>query len=83
MNLSDLYRLVPGLLKLPSVVYFHDNQLPHVDPRQTPLDFVNLNTAAAASEIWFNSLYHLRMFLAHASRAGEKTSGSGRADPAA
>src|SRR5215510_654939 len=23
MNLSDLYRLVPGLLQLPSVVYFH------------------------------------------------------------
>jgi hypothetical protein len=68
MNLSDLYRLVPGLLKLPSVVYFHDNQLPHVDAsRETPLDFVNLNTAAAASEIWFNSLYHLRTFLARAS----------------
>ena len=68
MNLSDLYRLAPGLLQLPSVVYFHENQLPEVDAdRETPLDFVNLNTAAAATEIWFNSLYHLRMFLARAS----------------
>jgi uncharacterized protein DUF3524 len=68
MNLSDLYRLAPGLLQLPSVVYFHENQLPEVDAdRETTLDFVNLNTAAAATEIWFNSLYHLRMFLARAS----------------
>src|SRR5438552_7957850 len=29
MNLADLYRLVPALLKKPSVVYFHENQLPH------------------------------------------------------
>src|SRR5258707_205109 len=29
MNLADLYPLMPTLLKKPSVVYFHDNQLPH------------------------------------------------------
>src|SRR5665213_3991765 len=28
MNLSSLYRLVPALARQPSVVYFHDNQLP-------------------------------------------------------
>ncbi len=67
MNLADLYRLMPALLKKPSVVYFHSDQLP--DPNatsQTPFDLVNLNTAAAASEIWFNSLFHLRSFLARA-----------------
>jgi hypothetical protein len=67
LNLSDLYRLMPGLLKKPSVVYFHSDQLP--DPAatsQTPLDLVNLNTAAAATEIWFNSMFHLRSFLARA-----------------
>jgi hypothetical protein len=67
LNLSDLYRLMPALLKKPSVVYFHSDQLP--DPAavaQTPLDLVNLNTAAAASEIWFNSMFHLRSFLARA-----------------
>jgi hypothetical protein len=63
LNLSDLYRLVPGLLKKPAVVYFHANQLPPPQARQEgPLDLVNLNTAAAATEIWFNSMYHLRSF---------------------
>ena len=68
MNLADLFRLVPALLKKPSVVYFHSNQLPEPDAEQdSPLDLVNLNTAVAASEIWFNSLFHLRSFLAKAS----------------
>src|SRR3954467_31267 len=67
LNLADLYRLHPELIKKPSVVYFHNNQLPADDQREGPLDLVNLNTALAASEIWFNSLYHLRSFLARAS----------------
>src|SRR4051794_22317199 len=68
MNLADLYRLVPALLKKPSVVYFHNNQLPEPDATtESSLDLVNLNTATAATEIWFNSLYHLRTFLAKAS----------------
>lgn len=73
MNLADLFRLVPPLSKKPSVVYFHSNQLP--DPtsrRETPLDLVNLNTATAAGEIWFNSLFHLRTFLSRASALVEK-----------
>jgi hypothetical protein len=75
LNLSDLYRLMPALLKKPSVVYFHSDQLP--DPNataQTPLDLVNLNTAAAASEIWFNSMFHLRSFLARAGALVKKHS---------
>ncbi|HTL28251.1 MAG TPA: DUF3524 domain-containing protein [Tepidisphaeraceae bacterium] len=68
MNLSDLYRFMPNLLKVPSVVYFHDNQLPPVESKiDGPLDLINLNTAAAATEIWFNSLYHLKTFLGKAS----------------
>lgn len=73
MNLADLFRLVPALSRKPSVVYFHSNQLP--DPtsrRDTPLDLVNLNTATAAGEIWFNSLFHLRTFLAKATALVEK-----------
>jgi hypothetical protein len=67
LNLADLFRLVPALAKKPSVVYFHDNQLPHVNATANqPLDFVNLNTAAAATEIWFNSSFHLKNFLARA-----------------
>ncbi len=63
MNLANLYRLVPPLLNKPSVVYFHDNQLPEEDDEnEGPLTLINLNTAAAATEIWFNSAYHMRTF---------------------
>jgi len=68
MNLADLYRLMPQLMKKPSVVYFHDNQLPHPSSTSdSPLEMANLNTATAATEIWFNSMFHLRDFLARAS----------------
>jgi hypothetical protein len=67
MNLSNLVRLVPELAKRPSVVYFHDNQLPEVgSTREGPFDLINLTTAHTATEIWFNSTYHLRTFLARA-----------------
>jgi hypothetical protein len=89
MNLASLYRLVPALATPPSVVYFHDNQLPDpqriaTKPRPTrgsigskgqlvvapppdaSLELVNLNTATAATEIWFNSVYHLKTFLGRA-----------------
>src|SRR3954470_20528875 len=67
LNLADLYRFVPALLSKPAVVYFHSNQLPEVNATtESPLDLVNLNTAAAATEIWFNSLFHLRSFMARA-----------------
>jgi hypothetical protein len=65
MNLADLYRLVPELASRPSVVYFHENSLPPMNaPEGVPHELVNLNTAMAASEIWFNSLFHQTTFLA-------------------
>ena len=68
LNLADLYRLMPTLVRKPSVVYFHSNQLPHPSVKSdNPLNVANLNTAAAAHEIWFNSLYHLRDFFTRAS----------------
>src|SRR5207247_9942569 len=61
MNLQDLFRFVPELEKKPSVVYFHDNQLPPEGYRaELPTQLVNLGTANVATEIWFNSLYPLR-----------------------
>jgi hypothetical protein len=66
LNLADLYRFIPDLTKKPSVVYFHSNQLPPEDGPETALDLVNLNTAMASTEIWFNSIYHLRTFLSRA-----------------
>jgi len=71
LNLADFFRLRPDLGRRPSVVYFHDNQLPEVNAAAEqgdgPTDLVNLNSATAASEIWFNSLYNLRTFLSRAS----------------
>src|SRR5438045_2989455 len=78
LNLADLYRLMPNLLKKPSVVYFHSNQLPHPSVQSdNPLDMANMNTGAAATEIWFNSLYHLRDFLSRAAALVEARLSSG------
>ena len=73
MNLADLLRMVPDLTSKPSVVYFHDNQLPAEGMRaESPLHLVNLTTANAATEIWFNSLYHLKTFLRKATSLVDK-----------
>jgi hypothetical protein len=67
LNLASLYQLMPPLSGKPSVVYFHENQLPEVGTNtDSPLDMVNLNTASTANEIWFNSEWHRRTFLARA-----------------
>ncbi|MCY2951434.1 MAG: DUF3524 domain-containing protein [Planctomycetota bacterium] len=67
MNLADLLRFVPELATKPSVVYFHDNQLPPIGSTpDNPLQVVNISTAAAATEVWFNSHYHKRTFLRRA-----------------
>ena len=67
INLPELYQLCPEIGGKPTVVYFHDNQLP-VPGRgvERPVDHVNMLTAVEASEIWFNSLHHLRTFTGRA-----------------
>jgi hypothetical protein len=73
INLADLFRLVPALAKKPAVVYFHSNQLPEIGVRtEGPNDLVNLNTAAAATELWFNSIYHLKRFVGKAASMVER-----------
>lgn len=66
MNLSSLFRMIPALAKQPSVVYFHSNELPNPGADGGSLELVNLNTAAAATEIWFNSPFHLESFVKRA-----------------
>jgi hypothetical protein len=72
LNLGDLYRLVPALSGKPSVAYFHTNFLPAAgaidesDPDMAAAAaavIANLSTAAAANELWFNSIYHHKTFL--------------------
>jgi len=72
LNLADLYRLIPSFAGKPSVVYFHENQLPipgtleDITAPAAPAILANLSTAAAAHELWFNSLYHQNLFLERA-----------------
>jgi hypothetical protein len=70
MNMAEFLRLRRELSHKPSVVYFHDNQLPELDREEDyecETDLVNLNSATAASEVWFNSVFNLRSFLSRAS----------------
>jgi hypothetical protein len=64
LNLPDLQRIVPWLARVPAVVYFHENQLPTAERvTGSPLELVNLNSAMAASEAWFNSQWHQDQFV--------------------
>jgi hypothetical protein len=76
LNLADLIRLVPALQDKPSVVYFHNNQLPDPDGPEMHAthDLVNLNTAQAATELWFNSEFHMNLFAYRAAAMVEKHS---------
>jgi hypothetical protein len=68
LNLADFTRLLPDLAQKPSVVYFHANQLPDPPPgRITARDVVNLATAQVATELWFNTAYHMDNFAHRAS----------------
>lgn len=73
MNLTSLFELMPQIARKPTVVYFHDNQLPDVHTNtDAPLDLVNLSTARAATETWFNSAWHQKAFLARATSVLER-----------
>jgi len=85
MNLTDLIRRVPKVGRRPSVVYFHSNQLPHSDAEEhtEPWRSVNLSTALSATEIWFNSTYHLEHFLPLAKASIARTPELARHSPMA
>jgi hypothetical protein len=74
LNLADLIRLLPYLDDKPSVVYFHSNQLPDPDggENQAANELVNLNTAQAAMELWFNSEFHINLFAYRAAAIVER-----------
>src|SRR5204862_2134695 len=73
LNLADLFQRVPTLARKPSIVYFHSNQLPDPWSYQSGRhDLVNLNTASAATEIWFNSRFHLNDFQKRAAALVER-----------
>ena len=57
----------PAARALPSVAYFHENQLTYPvrfdEPRDRHFAFTNLTTALAATGVWFNSRFHRETFL--------------------
>jgi glycosyltransferase involved in cell wall biosynthesis len=68
LNLAEFLSLTSEVAqKLPSVVYFHENQLTYPvrieDERDYQFVMTNITTALAANEVWFNSAFHRDSFL--------------------
>lgn len=64
LNLAEFISLLPRALRgLPSVAYFHENQLvypsEHPEPRDVHFAFTNWTTACCADAVWYNSAYNL------------------------
>lgn len=69
LNLAEFLGLAPvGIRNLPSVVYFHENQLTYPVRFESERDYqfamTNMTTALAADAVWFNSAFHRDSFLA-------------------
>lgn len=66
LSLQDFISNLPEIGRTPSVLYCHENYLPPEGQASTGVAVANLNSATSADEVWFNSVYHLRTFLARA-----------------
>lgn len=67
LNLAEFLGVAPrGLRGLPSVVYFHENQLAYPnqsdEPRDVHFAFTQWASAVSANEIWFNSRHNQSTF---------------------
>ncbi|MHC4758169.1 MAG: tRNA-queuosine alpha-mannosyltransferase domain-containing protein [Planctomycetota bacterium] len=67
LNLAEFCGLATNTERLPSVAYFHENQLTYPvrieDERDYQFVMTNLTTALAATEVWFNSAFHRDSFI--------------------
>ena len=68
LDLAAFRGLAPAPIRnLPSVAYFHENQLTypvrHESERDYHFGYTNMTTALAASAVWFNSAYNRDSFL--------------------
>jgi len=68
LNLAEFLGLADESVKrLPTVAYFHENQLTYPVRREEERDyhyaFTNLTTCLAAAQVWFNSIFHRTSFL--------------------
>ncbi len=73
VSMSDLRALLAPR-HLPTVVYFHENQLTYPvasgDRRDVHFGFTDITTALTADEIWFNSHSHREAFMAAVIQSG-------------
>ncbi len=68
LNLAEFLGLAPPEVRnLPSVIYFHENQLTYPvrveNERDYQFGMTNMTSALAAREVWFNSAFHRDSFL--------------------
>ncbi|MCK5565807.1 MAG: DUF3524 domain-containing protein [Planctomycetes bacterium] len=68
LNLAEFKGLLPpNLAAIPTVVYFHENQLTYPFRFESERDYqfvlTNTTTALAADAVWFNSAFHRDEFL--------------------
>ena len=68
LNLAEFLGLAPpAVQKLPTIVYFHENQLTYPVRFESERDYqfvmTNMTTALAAKSVWFNSAFHRDSFL--------------------
>jgi glycosyltransferase involved in cell wall biosynthesis len=66
-NLAEFKGLTGDYLNIPSILYFHENQLTYPVRQKSFRDyqfvFTNMTSAMAANQVWFNSEYHRDDFL--------------------
>ena len=68
LNLAEFKGLCdPDTAKLPTVAYFHENQITYParfdGEKDLHFGFTNFTTALAADQVWFNSAFHRESFL--------------------
>jgi len=67
INLVEFKGFMPNFSSIPSVVYFHENQLAYPKDydsvRDRTFEWINITTALGADFVWFNSNFHLNLFL--------------------
>jgi len=68
LNLAEFLGIVDHRIRsLPSLIYFHENQLTYPVRFEKERDYqfglTNLTSCLAADEVWFNSEFHRRSFL--------------------
>jgi glycosyltransferase involved in cell wall biosynthesis len=68
LNLAEFRGLAPAALgNLPTIVYFHENQLTYPVRFESERDYqfamTNMTTAICADAVWFNSAFHRSSFI--------------------